>query len=58
MTHLPNPFLPKVGTTSSKKHPGTYYKMLPKQQAQIPRYMDESGDAGLKINIHTKTYKI
>lgn len=46
---LPNPFRLKPDCKHSRKIPWVYYKMLPNEQAQIPRYMDESGDAGLKI---------
>jgi hypothetical protein len=58
LVDLPNPFKPKANPKHSKKIPWVYFKMLPEQQAQIPRYFDESGDAGLKIVIPTKTYKI
>jgi len=56
MIDLPNPFKPKVAKGYAK-HPGVYYKMLPNQQAQVPRYMDESGDAGLKLYVPLKVYK-
>ena len=58
MIDLPNPFKPKANPKHSRRIPGVYYKMLPEQQAQIPRYMDESGDAGLKIPVPTRCYKI
>ena len=53
---LPNPFKVKADCRHSRSL-WKYYKMLPDQQAQIPRYMDESGDAGLKITVPLKVYR-
>ncbi len=58
LIELPNPFKPKLEGKHSKRIPWTYYKMLPNQQAQIPRYMDESGDVGLKIPCPVRVYGI
>lgn len=45
---LPDPFMPKLETRHSKKIPWVYYKTLD-SYSQVPRYIDESEDAGLKI---------
>ena len=52
---LPNPFVPKVAKRYSK-HPSVYYRDVD-GYSQIPRYMDESGDAGLKVSCPLKVYK-
>lgn len=57
MISLPNPFKPKIDGKQSKKIPWTYYKNLD-GYSQIPRYIDETEDAGLKINCKTKVEKI
>lgn len=48
LSDLPNPFKPKIDGKQSKKIPWIYYKSLD-GVSQIPRYIDESEDAGLKI---------
>ena len=45
---LPDPFKPQLETKHSKKIPWVYYKTVD-SFSQIPRYIDESEDAGLKI---------
>jgi len=45
---LPDPFKPKLEGKHSKKIPWVYYKTLD-SCSQVPRYIDESEDAGLKI---------
>ena len=44
---IPNPFKPKKEGKHAKKIPWIYYKTLD-SYSQIPRYLDESGDVGLK----------
>ena len=51
---LPNPFKPKIEGKQSKKIPWVYGKSLD-GVSQIPRYIDESEDAGLKIVCPVKT---
>lgn len=51
---IPNPFKPKVEGKQSKKIPWVYGKSLD-GVSQIPRYIDESEDAGLKIVCPVKT---
>lgn len=57
LANLPNPFKPKTDGKQSKKIPWVYYKALD-AYSQIPRYMDESEDAGLKIVCPVKVEKI
>lgn len=54
---LPDPFKPKAEPKHSKKIPSVYYKTVD-SFSQIPRYIDESEDAGLKICCPVKTEKI
>lgn len=54
---LPNPFKPKLEGKHSKKIPWVYYKTLD-SYSQIPRYIDESEDAGLKVVSPPKVEKI
>jgi len=56
LSDLPNPFKPKTDGKQSKKIPWTYYKTID-SFSQIPRYIDESEDAGLKIVCPIKTEK-
>lgn len=55
LINLPNPFEQKVAKRYSK-HPSIYYKNVD-GYSQIPRYMDESGDAGLKVACPVKVFK-
>ena len=57
MIDIPNPFKPKLETKHSKKIPWVYYKTID-SYSQVPRYIDESEDAGLKIVTPPKTEKI
>ena len=54
---LPNPFKPKADGKQSKKIPWVYGKSLD-GVSQVPRYIDETEDAGLKIVCPIKTEKI
>jgi len=54
---LPDPFKPKLEGKHSKKIPWVYYKTLD-SYSQIPRYIDESEDAGLKVVTPPKVEKI
>ncbi len=54
---LPDPFKPKLEVKHSKKIPWVYYKPID-SHSQIPRYIDESEDAGLKVVCPIKTEKI
>lgn len=56
MIDLPNPFKPKSNSRQSKKLAWVYGKTL-NGTAQVPRYIDETEDAGLKINCPVKIYK-
>ncbi len=56
LVDLPNPFKPKYIKKYSKNL-SIYYKTLD-SYSQIPRYFDESGDAGLKIVCSVNTEKI
>ena len=55
---LPDPFKPKLEGKHSKKIPWVYGKSSKDGLSQIPRYIDESEDAGLKINCPIQTEKI
>lgn len=55
---LPNPFKPKFEGKQSKNVPWIYGKSSKDGLSQIPRYIDESEDAGLKIYCPVKTEKI
>ncbi len=55
---LPNPFKPKPEGKQSKKIPWVYGKTLKDGISQIPRYMDESEDAGLKVVCPVKVERI
>lgn len=55
---LPNPFKPKAEGKQSKKIPWVYYKSIENGYAQIPRYIDETQDAGLKVCLPTIVTKI
>lgn len=55
---LPDPFKPKLEGKHSKKIPWIYGKASKDGLSQIPRYIDESEDAGLKINCPIQTEKI
>lgn len=54
---LPDPFQPKAEGKHSKKIPWVYGKSSKDGLFQIPRYIDESEDAGLKIACPVKTEK-
>lgn len=55
---LPDPFKPKLEGKQSKNIPWIYGKSSKDGLFQIPRYIDESEDAGLKINCPVKVEKI
>lgn len=57
LVDIPNPFKPKKEGKQSKKIPWVYGKALD-AYSQIPRYIDETQDAGLKIVCPIKTTKI
>lgn len=54
---LPNPFKPELNKQSSSRNLWIYYKTVD-SCSQIPRYLNESSDAGLKIVCPIKTEKI
>lgn len=54
----PNPFKPKAEGKQLKKIPWVYGKSLKDGISQIPRYIDESEDAGLKIVCPVKTERL
>lgn len=54
---LPDPFKPKAKTKHSRKIPWVYYKAID-SHSQVPRYIDESEDAGLKVVCPVKSEKI
>lgn len=55
---IPNPFKPKAEVKHSKKIPWVYGKVLKDGISQIPRYIDETEDAGIKIVNPVKTEKL
>lgn len=57
MIDLPNPFKPKLEGKHSKKIPWIYGKSSKDGLSYTPRYMDESEDAGLKVNSPVVVYK-
>lgn len=57
LVDLPNPFKPKAEIKQSKKIPWTYYKTID-SYSQVPRYLNESCDSGLKVVCPIKTIKI
>lgn len=57
LIEIPDPFKAKLEPKHSKKIPWVYGKTLD-GFSQIPRYIDESEDAGLKIVSKVKTEKI
>lgn len=54
---LPNPFKPKANAKQSMKLSWTYYKTVD-SYSQIPRYLNETGDSGLKVVCPIKVTKI
>lgn len=57
LIELPDPFQPKEEVKQSNKIPWVYGKTID-AYSQIPRYLDESEDAGLKITNPIKVTKI
>lgn len=57
LTDIPNPFLPKAEVKQSKRLPWVYGKVID-GFSQVPRYFNESEDAGLKIVCPVKTEKL
>ena len=53
---LPNPFKPQKEPKFTKKIPLIYYKNID-GYSQIPRYINEADDAGLKVICPVKTIK-
>lgn len=57
LVDLPNPFKPKANAKQSMKLSWTYYKTVD-SCSQIPRYLNETGDSGLKVVCPIKVTKI
>lgn len=55
---LPNPFLPPKEKSFKKTIPLVYYKPLNDGISAIPRYINEAGDAGLKVVSPIKVEKV